>query len=64
MKLIPKDEINNKTTLNMEVEKSLDLMAEMPAEGSCGDAPAPLNASLPNVLMIGDSISMPGSGCE
>ena len=64
MKLIPKDEINNKTTLNKEVEKSLDLMAELPAEGSCGDAPAPLNTSLPNVLMIGDSISMPGSGCE
>ena len=30
--------------------------------GSCGSAPAPLSAALPNVLVIGDSISEPGSG--
>jgi hypothetical protein len=30
--------------------------------GSCGDTPEPLNPKLPNVLMIGDSISEPGSG--
>lgn len=28
------------------------------ARAGCGDPPAPLNASLPNVLIIGDSISM------
>ena len=60
MKLIPKAEINNKTTLDLEVEAALDLMAKQP--DSCGNAPAPLSTTLPNVLIIGDSISMPGSG--
>eukprot|EP00729_Bicosta_minor_P002814 gene2814-15504_t len=35
----------------------------MPVEvGSCGNPPAPLSKTVPNVLIIGDSISEPGSG--
>ena len=30
----------------------------------CGDAPAPMNASIPNVLLIGDSISMGTAATE
>ena len=29
---------------------------------SCGNPPSPLSKTLPNVLIIGDSISEPGSG--
>ena len=59
-RLIPKHEINNKTTINTELEETIALQSAHPL--SCGDAPTPLNKSLPNVLIIGDSISMPGSG--
>jgi hypothetical protein len=59
-RLIPKTEINNKTTVDAALETAIELQSAAPL--SCGDAPAPLNATLPNVLMIGDSISMPGSG--
>jgi len=52
---IPNDEINNKTTWALDT----DLTA--PAN-DCGNPPAPLSPSLPNVLIIGDSISMPTSG--
>ena len=54
MKLIPEAQINNKTTIDPVAEAELPL--------SCGEIPSDLNSSVPNVLMIGDSISMPGSG--
>ena len=38
------------------------VLERMPATMSCGDPPAPLSTKLPNVLIIGDSISEPGSG--
>lgn len=38
------------------------VLKRAPATMSCGNPPAPLSKTLPNVLIIGDSISEPGSG--
>jgi lysophospholipase L1-like esterase len=56
---LPQAEINNRTA----AEHLPSLMEPLSTElGSCGNAPAPLSNSTPNVLVIGDSISMPGTG--
>ena len=55
---IPEHEINNATAEDATTLPSL--MA--PLLGSCGSPPAPMATSMPNVLIIGDSISEPGSG--
>lgn len=57
--LIPEAEINNET--NATLSKHTSLMYSI-KDGSCGNPPAPLSTTMPNVLVIGDSISEPGSG--
>ena len=57
-RLIPKTEINNKTTIDAELEANIALQSEHPL--SCGDSPAALDTTRPNILIIGDSIWMPG----
>ena len=59
---IPEAEINNKTSAATVAAAPLTLDVAVNV-GSCGNPPAPLNStSGPNVLIIGDSISEPGSG--
>jgi len=53
MKLIPEAEIQNKST----TAELPSLHESLVSPQSCGDPPSPLNKSLPNVLVIGDSIS-------
>jgi hypothetical protein len=55
---LPNADINNKSAGVVLA----DLPTLMEPLGSCGNAPAPLSSSTPNVLVIGDSISEPGSG--
>ena len=59
IRLIPEAEIQNTTTGDAPL-LTLGYGAGRPLV--CGNAPAPLNKTLPNVLIIGDSISEPGSG--
>lgn len=63
IRLIPKEEINNSTDAATvaAAPETFDVKAD-PELGSCGNPPAALSKDMPNVLMIGDSISMPGSG--
>ena len=58
IKMIPNAHINNKT----EGEAPVLASSTMSGAASCGNPPAPLSATLPNVLIIGDSISEAGSG--
>jgi len=53
---IPESEINNNTVL------ASPLPALHAPTTTCGNPPSPLNTTMPNVLIIGDSISAPGSG--
>ena len=57
-KMIPNAHIANKTEGEARILES----SSMPDTMSCGNPPAPLSTTLPNVLIIGDSISEPGSG--
>ena len=59
--MIPNAHINNKTEGEARVLGSSS-SSSMPDTMSCGNPPAPLSTTLPNVLIIGDSISEPGSG--
>lgn len=60
-RMIPNAHINNKT--EEAARGVLERVSEVPIETmSCGNPPAPLSTTLPNVLIIGDSISEPGSG--
>lgn len=56
IRLIPNAQIQNKSG-NSPPSLSAPL-----SPLSCGNPPAPLKKNVPNVLMIGDSISMPGYG--
>ena len=58
MRLIPEADIRNTSSNGVPQSPS----ARLEAPRGCGSPPAPLNRSLPNVLIIGDSISEPGSG--
>jgi hypothetical protein len=57
--MIPNAHINNKSEGQARV---LETSSSMTDTMSCGDPPAPLSTVLPNVLIIGDSISEPSSG--
>ena len=59
IRLIPEAEIQNATTGDAP---SLTSGYDVGRPLVCGNAPAPLNKTLPNVLIIGDSIAEPGSG--
>ena len=60
-RMIPNAHINNKT--EEAARGVLERVSDAPIETmSCGNPPAPLSTTLPNVLIIGDSISEPGSG--
>jgi len=57
LRLVPESQISNASGVD---EEPPSLTEGQPL--ACGDPPAPLSKTLPNVLVIGDSISMPGSG--
>ena len=62
---IPEHEISNVTAAEDEAAAAQlpESVAGMPVTvGSCGNPPTPLSKTVPNVFVIGDSISEPGSG--
>ncbi len=62
-RMIPDAHINNKTEEVEAAQGVLERVSNAPTETmSCGNPPAPLSTTLPNVLIIGDSISEPGTG--
>eukprot|EP01052_Picozoa_sp_SAG31_P008824 SAG31_NODE_452_length_15484_cov_20.883198_1_plen_348_part_00 len=60
-RMIPNAHINNKTEGEARVLESSS-GSGAPDSMVCGNPPNPLSKTLPNVLIIGDSISEPGSG--